>query len=115
MILFTGSTLAQSEDAQYKSALQYKNESRFEESLSVFQQLLKADSGKVEYLYNTSFLYSKLGNRLAEEATRLNYFRKAEYLSKKAIALDPGNAECHYTYALALGRINENEIGRAHV
>ena len=115
MILFTGSTLAQSEDAQYKSALQYKNESRFEESLSVFQQLLKADSGKVEYLYNTSFLYSKLGNRLAEEATRLNYFRKAEYLSKKAIALDPGNAECHYTYALALGRINENASNKQKI
>ncbi len=95
-------------EVPFQKALRLKNESRFEESLTIFQQLLKADSAKVEYLYNTSFLYSKLGNRQKEESVRQNYFRKAEYLAKKAIATDPNNAEGHYTYALALGRINEN-------
>ena len=98
---------AQQPDEQYRLAVKLKNESRFEESLAIFQQLMKADSGKIEYLYNGSFLYSKLGNRQKEESARQSYFKKAEYLAKKAIAIDNNNAEGHYTYALALGRINE--------
>lgn len=106
---------AQQADEQFKTALKLKNESKFEESLAIFQQLLKSDSSKIEYLYNTSFLYSKLGNRQQEEVARQNYFRKAEYLAKKAIATDSNNAEAHYTYALALGRINENASSKQKI
>ncbi len=103
------------ENDQFTQALKLKNENKFEESLVLFQQLMKSDSSKVEYLYNSSFLYSKLGNRQKVESTRLDYFRKAEYLSKKAVAINPGNAECHYTYALALGRINENASSKQKI
>jgi tetratricopeptide (TPR) repeat protein len=96
-------------------AVKLKNESRFEESLVIFQQLLKADSSRIEYVYNTSFLYSKLGNRQQEESARQNYFLKAESLARKAIAIDPNNAEGHYTYALALGRMNENASSKQKI
>ena len=113
-LLISCKLFAQHED-QFQQAVKLKNESRFEESLVIFQQLLKADSGRAEYLYNTSFLLSKLGNRQKDEAVRLNYFQRAEYLAKKAIAADPNNAEGHYTYALALGRINENASSKQKI
>jgi tetratricopeptide (TPR) repeat protein len=106
---------AQQQEEQYKLAVKLKNESRFEESLAIFQQLLKADSARAEYLYNTSFLFSKLGNRQKEEAARLSYFQKSEYYAKRAIAVAPDNAESHYTYALALGRINENASSKQKI
>jgi len=114
-IFISTSIFAQQQEEQFAQAVKLKNDSKFEESLAVFQQLLKADSTRVEYLYNASFLYSKLGNRQKEEATRLSYFRKAEYLAKKATVVDPGNAEGHYTYALALGRINENASSKQKI
>ena len=114
-LLFTSGVFARQAEVQFRQAVKLKNESRFEESLAIFQQLLKADSTKIEYVYNTSFLYSKLGNRQQEESARQSYFLKAEYLAKKAIAIDPNNAEGHYTYALALGRMNENASSRQKI
>ncbi|MCX6276151.1 MAG: hypothetical protein NTV09_13190 [Bacteroidetes bacterium] len=114
-LIVTSGVFAQQAEVQFRQAVKLKNESRFEESLVIFQQLLKADSSKIEYVYNTSFLYSKLGNRQHEESARQNYFLKAEYLARKAIAIDPNNAEGHYTYALALGRINENASSKQKI
>lgn len=114
-LIISCDVFAQQQDEQFRQAVKLKNESRFEESLAIFQQLLKADSGRTEFLYNTSFLYSKLGNRQKDESDRLNYFNKAEYLAKKAIATDPNNAEGHYTYALALGRMNENASSKQKI
>jgi tetratricopeptide (TPR) repeat protein len=107
--------VAQSQEDLYKQAVKLKDASRFEESLAVFQQLLKADSTRIEYLYNTSFLFSKLGNRQKEEEKRQEYFHRAEYFAKKAIARDYNNAEGHYTYALALGRLNENASSKQKI
>lgn len=114
-LIVTSGVFAQQAESQYRQALKLKNESKFEESLAIFQQLLKADSSRIEYVYNTSFLYSKLGNRQKEESVRQNYFLKAEYLARKAIAIDPKNAEGHYTYALALGRMNENASSKQKI
>ena len=109
LLLFLSLNLpAQTDQESYKQAVKLKSESRYEESLAIFQQLLKSDSSKIEYLTGASFLYSKLGNRHQAEADRLGYFQKAEYLAKKAISINSSNAEGHYTYALAIARQNEN-------
>ncbi len=107
LIIFSAKVFAQTSDTQFQQALALKNQNKFEDALPLFQQLLKSDSGNVDYLTNTSFLLNKLGNRQKEEAVRQDYFHRAEYFARKAIAVDSKNAEAHYTYALALGRINE--------
>ena len=89
-------------------AKQLRADSKFDEALSAFELLLKNDSSNVEYLHNTAYLLCKVGNRKKEDSERQKYFHEAEYLSKKAISLDINNAEAHYNYALALGRISEN-------
>lgn len=99
--------LAQTQEDLYNRALKLKDESRYEESLTEFQKLLKSDSLRIEYLTNASYLYSKLGNRQKTEINRQTYFQKAESYAKKAISINTNNAEGHYTYALAIARMNE--------
>lgn len=99
----------------YLKALSLKNESKFDEAMPIFQQLLKGDSSNIDYLHNTSFHYSKLGYRQKTEEERQRWYRTAEYLAKKAIAVNPGSADSHYAYALALGRINENASSKIKI
>lgn len=101
------SAYAESNEDLFAKGLQYKKELNYKEGIAVFQRLMKADSSKADYLQNGSFFYSRYGRTLPA-TQQMDYYRKAEYLAKKAIKLDNNNAECHYVYALALGRINEN-------
>jgi tetratricopeptide (TPR) repeat protein len=107
--------LAQGPNAEFRKALDLKDKKQWEESLRIFQQLLKSDSSNNAYLTNTAYLLCKAGNRQTGEEKRQPYFRKAEYLSKKAIALKADDAQGHYNYALALGRINENASSKQKI
>ncbi len=115
LLLPASLVLAQTPEADLKKALVLKDQKRWEESLAIFQQLLKSDSTRVPYLTNTAYLLCKAGNRETVDEKRQSYFRKAEYLSRKAIALQATDAEAHYNYALALGRINENASSKQKI
>ncbi len=93
---------------KYVLALKHKNQSQFEQSLAIFKELLKSDSANAEYLHNTSYLYSKLGYSRKTEQEKMSYYKTGEYLALKTMKLHPKNAFGHYSYALALGRLNEN-------
>ena len=108
LILFAFSLFAQDKSQQFSNAKQLRADEKFDEALTAFQELLKTDSSNVDYLHNTAYLLCKMGNRKEVEKERQEYFHQAEYLSKKAIAINNNSADAHYTYALALGRINEN-------
>src|SRR5688572_5009188 len=109
IILITSVQFASAQDStQYEKARKLREESKFTESLTVFQSLLKNDSSNVEYLHNTAYLLCKTGVLKKEETDRQKDFRTAEYLSRKAITLNKNSAESHYTLALALGRISEH-------
>jgi tetratricopeptide (TPR) repeat protein len=103
-----GFLFSQSNEELYKQGLQCKSDYKYDEGLQVFQKLLKSDSSNANYLAHASCFYCKVGNNQPTEEARMNYFHTAEYLAKKAIKTDNNNAEAHYNYALALGRINEN-------
>lgn len=107
IILFSTKCFPQS-DELYKKALQLNHETRYKESFVIFQQLLKSDSNNVDYLHQTSFLFTKLGFSNSTDAEKMSSYRQGEYLAKKAIALNNNSAGAHYSYAIALGRINEN-------
>jgi len=107
LVLFTAFTFQSNEDL-YKQGLKYRTERDNKNGLATFQKLMKADSANADYLANGSYFYSKVGNTLATEKEKMDYYHKAMYLAKKSIKLNDKNAEAHYAYALALGRINEN-------
>ena len=107
MFVFSTTTFSQSSEELLTKGLQYKKDLNYKDGIAIFQRLLKSDSSNVDYLYNASNFYSRYGHTLPE-SMQMNYYKTAEYLAKKAIKADNNNAECHYVYALALGRINEN-------
>ncbi len=106
-LFLAGYAKAQSNEEALAKGLKYKSEYNAKEGLPIFQKLLKTDSNNLVYVYNASYFYSKYGNTLTDEATRIKYFNTGAYLARKAIKLDTKNAESHYVYAMALGRINE--------
>jgi len=112
MLLINLNTSAQTDFSQ---AMELKSEKKWDESFKIFSRLLKSDSTNIDYLTNTSYLYSKLGNLRPNETERQSYFMHAEYLAKKAILISKTNAQAHYTYALALGRINENASSKQKI
>lgn len=108
MVLFySARTFAQTNE-KFEYALKLKKELKYESSFALFKELLKTDSLNVDYLSNTGFLYAKIGYSQATETQKTNYYKIAEHLAKKAIAINKNDANAHYTYALALGRLNEN-------
>jgi tetratricopeptide (TPR) repeat protein len=115
LLLFSLGSLAQTVDEQYAKALKLKSEFNYKDALAAFQKLLKSDSGQVNYLTNASFLYCKTGYFFAPETEKTGYYRTAEYLSKKAIQKNSNNADAHYTYAMALGRLNENASSKQKI
>jgi len=106
---------AQDRAELFENAKKLREESKFAESLALFQSLLKNDSSNVDYLHNTAYLLCKTGILKKDETERQKNFQKAEYLSRKAIALNKNSAEAHYTYAMALGRINENASSKQKI
>ncbi len=105
---------SQSVEESYSKGLQYKKDLNYKEGIAVFQHLLKMDSTKADYLQNASFFYSRYGRTLPENI-QMKYYKEAEYLARKSIKADNSNAECHYVYALALGRINENASSKQKI
>ena len=106
---------AQSNEELYQKGLKAKTAFKYDEGLSVFQTLLKSDSGNVNYLAGASYFYSKCGLRQTTEENKTKYYKTAEYLANKAIKADNNSAEAHYVYALALGRINENASSKQKI
>ncbi len=99
---------AQTNEELFKQGLEHRKAYKVKEGFDVFSKLMKADSSNSEYLAYGSYFYSKTGVVQKTEADQKKYYYKAEYLAKKAIKADDNNAEAHYAYAMALGRLNEN-------
>ncbi|MFI5151024.1 MAG: tetratricopeptide repeat protein [Bacteroidia bacterium] len=107
--LGTSTLSAQASVAVYEKAIAFKNEFKYKEAMPYFQALLKIDSNNINYLTHGSQVYTRYGYLyMTSETEKQKYFHIAEYLAKKAMAKDDKDAEAHYAYALALGRINEN-------
>jgi regulator of microtubule dynamics protein 3 len=101
-------TALQTNEELYKTGLEYRKAQKIKEGFEVFSKLMKADSSNSYYIGYGSYFYSKYGYTFAKEDDKPKHYKIAEYLAKKAIKLDETNAEAHYAYALALGRLSEN-------
>jgi len=107
---------AQTSAAVYDKAVELKNEFKYKEAMPYFQALLKMDSTNIHYLAYGSQVYTRFGYLyMKSESEKQSYFHTGEYLAKKAIAKDDKDAEAHYAYALALGRINENASSKQKI
>ncbi len=116
LALFTKS-LAQpgANELLYQKALKAREEYKYQEGLALMQLILKSDSSNVDYLTQTSYFLSRVGQLQPNREGRMAYYRKAEYIAIKAVTLGPENGEAHYSYALALGRINEHASNKQKI
>jgi tetratricopeptide (TPR) repeat protein len=117
VFLFSFSVSAQTaSDENYNKEHKLRLEFKYKEAFPMIQALLKEDSTNVKYLTDASYMYSKYGfYYIAADADKMKYYKTAEMLAKKAIKADEPNADAHYVYAMALGRINENASSRQKI
>ncbi len=109
------SAISQTSEEQYAKAYKLKLEFNYKEAFPIFQMLLKSDSSNVNYVQYASYCYSKYGYFYAAEADKIKFYKTAEYLAKKAIKLKETNADAHFAYAMAIGRINENASSKQKI
>ena len=76
-----------------------------EEALQKFVAALKIDPDNYEANWQTSFLFSRIGNRQTDEEKKKQYFITAKVYAQKALKLNPTDAESNFVMAVAMGRM----------
>lgn len=107
--------MAQTNDQLYREGLNLRNKYKDKEAFEIFKKLYQRDSSNANYTAQAGYGYAKIGATKSTEAERMKYYLEAERLGKKALSQDNKNAEAHYTYALALGRLNENASSKQKI
>ena len=103
------------EQQLYRYAVKLEQEGKNSEALTIYKNLLRSDSSNIDYLWRTSFIYSKLGYDQPTEEQRQQWYKTAAYLGKKAVTQYPQNANAHYAYAVSIGRMSENAGNRTKI
>ncbi len=75
------------------------------ESLAEYSAVLATDSSNYEALWRASRNIADLAEYDPDASHRKAQYRLAEQLARKAIAVNPGDAEAHFDLARALGRV----------
>lgn len=74
------------------------------QSLELYEKILERKPDHYRALWRSSFLYSRIGNRLEEETEQENYFDRAIELAEKALAVDSSDSQSNFVMAVAMGR-----------
>jgi len=106
-LIGSGISFGQTDAELYKQGIKAKRSIKNVAMYNAFTKLYKKDSTKLEYIFNMSIAYTRVGANKATQAEQLKYYTKAIRLAKKAIKMKETSAGAHYAFALALGRENE--------
>jgi len=82
-----------------------KNEFHEKEALDTYLRVLDKDSTNYEAVWNASYYYSRVGNRISNKSQKEAYFQKAKKLAKRALRLRPDDAYSNFVMSVAMGRI----------
>lgn len=74
------------------------------EALEIYRQLLEQQPKDFETLWRTSFLYSRVGNRLDSKDQQEEYFNRAIELAKRSLDVDSTHTQSNFVMAVAMGR-----------
>lgn len=75
-----------------------------EEALELYERILEQDSTNYKALWRTSFLYSRIGNRLENEDDQRAYFDQAIDLAEQAVSVDSMDSQSNFVMSVAMGR-----------
>jgi len=73
------------------------------EALALYEQVLSDSENNYEALCKASYLHCRIGERFADESSKLSHFEKARSLALHAYIIKPEDAESNYVMALSLG------------
>ena len=95
--------------AQNQSQLEQRADSLYDayeekQALELYNQILEDNPDKFEALWRTSFLYSRIGNRLDKKSQQEEYYNKAIDLAERALAVDSTHSQSNFVMAVAMGR-----------
>lgn len=74
------------------------------EALDIYRQILEDEPNNFRALWRTSFLYSRVGNRLEKKDEQKRYFNNAIELAERALAVDSSHTQSNFVMAVAMGR-----------
>lgn len=77
---------------------------REEEALELYRRILEKEPDNFDALWRTSFLYSRIGNRLDSEERQRDYFNRGIELAERALEVDSAHTQSHFVMAVAMGR-----------
>lgn len=91
------------------SALEQRADSLYDafeeqEALDLYQKLLEENPNHYRALWRTSFLYSRIGNRLKREKAQKEYFNKAIDYAERTLEADSTDTQSNFVMAVAMGR-----------
>jgi len=84
-------------------------------ALSHYEKALAADPGNFEALWKASRSAVDLGSYASDESKRSALFSSAEQYARRALFLNPANAEGHFALARALGKTALTQSPRGRV
>lgn len=90
-------TLEQQADSLYQA---YEEK----QALNLYKQILEEDPKDYQALWRTSFLYSRIGNRLESKEDQKEYFNKAIDYAEEALAVDSTDTQSNLVMSVAMGR-----------
>lgn len=76
-----------------------------ESAVNQYLAALKMDPANYEALWNTSFLYSKIGFRQKDDDKKKQYFNLSRQYAIKALQVDSADAKSNFVMAVAMGRM----------
>lgn len=89
--------LKQQADSLYQ---QYEEE----QALELYHQVLQEDPNNYEALWRTSFLYSRIGNRMTDEDEQEEYYNRGIDFAERALEVDSTDVYSNYVMSVAMGR-----------
>lgn len=109
LALFCYSGIATIANAQQNTVTEQKADSLYDqfkekEALELYKKVLKNNPDDYKALWRTSFLYSRIGNRLDDKSDQKEYFNRAINLAEHALAVDSTDTQSNFVMAVAMGR-----------
>jgi regulator of microtubule dynamics protein 3 len=88
-----------------KKAAELMSNYKDSEALTLYEQVLLTEPENYTALCKASLLNFRIGDRVSDESSKLEYFTKAKQFAQKAYVLKPTHADANYVMALSVGSL----------
>lgn len=75
-----------------------------EQALELYHQVLQDDPNHYKALWRTSFLYSRIGNRMENEDEQEEYYNRGIDFAERALEVDSTDVQSNFVMSVAMGR-----------